>query len=72
MVRSKEQRLGVLVGENSGGGEAIVTVIKAGRDYRIRCGSGDHLCHPSVRDIEGVKREALLVFHVRNAIFVAA
>jgi hypothetical protein len=71
-VARAEQRVGVLIGENAGGGEAIVTVLRTGRDYRIRCGSRDHLCHPSVRDIEGVKREALLVLNVRNAVFVAA
>lgn len=72
MARSKELRLGVLVGENTAGGEAIVTVSKVGRDYRIRYAGKDHLCHPSVRGIEAVKREALLVFGVRNPEFVSA
>jgi hypothetical protein len=72
MGRSKEQRLGVLVGENFGGGEAIVTVSKIGRDYRIRYAGKDHFCHPSVRDMEGVKRETLLVFQVRDGTFVPA
>lgn len=35
----------------------------------LGCGFKDHLCHPSVRDIEGVRREALLVFDVRDAIY---
>jgi hypothetical protein len=72
MARTKERRLGVLVAEGSAGGEAIVTVCKVGRDYRIRWAGKDHLCHPSVRDMDGVKREALLVFNVRNAVFVSA
>ena len=72
MGSSKEKRLGVLIGENGAGGEAIVTVSKVGRDYRIRYAGEDHLCHPSVRGIETAKREALLVFGVRNAVFVSA
>lgn len=51
------------------GTEAVVSVSKIGRDYRIGCGFKDHLCHPSVRDIEGVRREALLAFDVRDAIY---
>lgn len=69
MARSKEQRLGYLRGETSDGAEAVVSVSKIGRDYRIGYGHRDHLCHPSVRSIEAVKREALLVYHVRNAVF---
>ncbi len=53
----------------SDGTDAVVSVSKIGRDYRIGCGFKDHLCHPSVRDIEGVRREALLVFDVRDAIY---
>lgn len=47
----------------------MVSVSKIGHDYRIGCGFKDHLCHPSVRDIEGVRREALLVFDVRDATY---
>jgi hypothetical protein len=72
VARSKERKLGVLVGANAGGGEAIVTVIKVGRNYRFRHAAKDHLCHPSVRNLEGVRREALLVFGIRDAVFVAA
>jgi NAD(P)H-hydrate repair Nnr-like enzyme with NAD(P)H-hydrate epimerase domain len=72
MARIKERQVGVLVGEGASGGEAIVTVRKVGRDYRIRWAGKDHLCHPSVRDMDDVKREALLVFSVRNAVFVSA
>lgn len=49
-----------------------MTVCKVGRDYRILWAGKDHLCRPSVRDMDGVKREALLVFNVRNAVFVSA
>jgi len=69
VARSKEQRLGYLRGEATDGTKAVVSVSKTGRDYRIGYGHKDHLCHPSVRDIEGVNREALLVFHVRNSVF---
>jgi hypothetical protein len=67
LARSKEKRIGYLRGKTSDGTEAVVSVSKIGRDYRIGCGFKDHLCHPSVRDIEGVRREALLVFDVRDA-----
>jgi hypothetical protein len=43
MARTKERGLGVLVGEGSAGGEAIVTVSKVGRDYRIRWAGGRRL-----------------------------
>ena len=69
MVRAKEQRLGYLRGETGDGVAAVVSVLKRGRDYRIGFGDRDHFCHPSVRSIETVKREALLVFHVRDAVF---
>lgn len=69
MARAKEQRLGYLRGETGDGSSAVVSVSKRGRDYRIGFGDRDHLCHPSVRSIEAVKREALLVFHVRNTVF---
>lgn len=69
MARPKEVRLGYLRGELADGNVAIVTVSKIGRDYRISYGNGRHLCHPSVRGIEDVKREAMLVYDVRNAVF---
>jgi hypothetical protein len=69
LARSKEKRIGYLRGKLFNGGGAVVSVSKVGRDYWIGCGFKDHLCHPSVRDIEGVKREGLLVFHVRDAVY---
>lgn len=69
LARSKEKRIGYLQGKAADGSDAVVSVSKVGRDYRIGCGFKDHLCHPSVRDIDGVKREALLVFHVRDAVY---
>jgi hypothetical protein len=69
LARSKEKRIGYLNGKTFDGTDAVISVSKIGRDYRIGCGSKDHLCHPSVRDLEGVRREALLVFGVRDAIY---
>lgn len=69
MARSKEQRIGYLRGRLSDGSESVVSVSKVGSDYRIGCGFKDHLCHPSVRDIDGVKREALLVFNMLDAVY---
>ncbi|WP_106639773.1 hypothetical protein [Allosphingosinicella vermicomposti] len=68
MARSKEQLIGRLHGETSGGDPMMVRIYKTGRSYRLS-GARDHLCHPSVKDIEGVKREALLVFHLKNGVF---
>lgn len=67
MARSDEKRVGYLRGKTLDGREAVVSVSKIGRDYRISYGFKDRLCHPSVRDIEGVRHEALLVFDVRDA-----
>jgi hypothetical protein len=72
MPRVKEQRLGVLVGQSSSGAEAIVTVSKVGKDFRIRWAGREHRCPSSVRDIDAVKHETLLTFQVRNVTFVAA
>lgn len=69
MARSQEKRVGYLRGKATDGTDVMVSVSKIGRDYRIGCRLKDHLCHPSVRDIEGVRREALLVFDVRDAIY---
>jgi hypothetical protein len=69
MARPKGQRIGYLRGEAADGTAATVSISKVGRDYRIGYGNQDHLCHPSVRDIDGVKREALLVFCVKNSVF---
>lgn len=69
MARRKEQRIGYLRGRAGDGTEAVVSVSKIGRDYRIGYGFKDHLCHPSVRGVESVKREAFLVFGVREAVF---
>ena len=69
MARSKEKQIGYLRGKISDGTEAVVSVSKIGRDYRIGCGFKDHLCHPAVQYIDGVRREALLVFDIRDAIF---
>lgn len=69
MARSKEKRIGYLRGKLSDGSEAVISVSKVGRDYRIGCGLKDHLCHPSVHDIQSVKREALLVFNVHDAVY---
>jgi hypothetical protein len=68
MARSKEQLIGRMHGTLSDGAPIMVRVYKKGRDYRLS-GPRDHLCHPSVKDIEGVKREALLVFHLKNGVF---
>lgn len=67
MARAKEKQIGYLRGIDLDGEEATVSVSKVGREYRIGHGFKNHLCHPSVRDIAGVRREALLVFGIRNA-----
>lgn len=69
MACSNEKRVGYLRGKTSDGNEAVVGVSKIGRHYRISYGFKDRLCHPSVRDIEAVRREALLVFDIRDATY---
>jgi hypothetical protein len=60
MARSKKQLIGYWLTEDGG----RVWVYKAGRSYWISHGSGEHLCHPSIRSVDDTQREALLVFHV--------
>ena len=71
MARTKEVLLGHLRGVGADGAPAVISVYKAGRDYRITHGDARHLCHPSVRSIEKTKAEAFLVFHVGEASFEA-
>jgi hypothetical protein len=61
--------IGRLHGETADGTPAMVHVYKSGRNYRIAYGLERHLCHPSVRGIETVKREAMHVFGIKNATF---
>ena len=65
----REPLLGYLRGTYPNGSPAIVSIYKAGRGYRLSGGRSDHLCHPSVRNIEEVKREAFHVYGVDNAVF---
>jgi len=68
MARANERLIGKLYSDDLEVPD-VVWVYKAGRDYRITHGSSSHLCHPSVRDIEAVKRESFLVFHVKARMF---
>ena len=58
----------VAEGTNSQGERDSVWVYKQGSSFHLS-GSGvpgfNHLCHPSVRDQEGVKREILLVYQIK-------
>ena len=69
LARSREQRIGYLRGSYGEDQPGTLFVSKIGRDFRLSDGSKTHLCHPSVRDIDGVKREAMLVFHLNEAVF---
>jgi hypothetical protein len=71
LARRKETLIGHLRGISADGAPAIVSVYKAGRDYRIAHGDKRHLCHPSVRSIHKVKAETFLVFHISEASFEA-
>jgi hypothetical protein len=68
MARTKRQLLGRLRNEE----DEVVWVYKAGRSYQISHQGREHLCHPSVRSLEGARREAMLVFHVKVPLFEAA
>ncbi len=65
----REPLLGYLRGTYANGSPALVSVYKAGRGYRLSGVGSDHLCHPSVRNIEAVKREAFHVYGVDIAEF---
>ncbi len=69
MARPREQRLGYLRGSTMDGVEVVVSVAKIGRDYKVGFADRHHLCHPSVRSIEAVKREVFLVFGIRASAF---
>lgn len=71
LARRKETLIGHLHGVSSDGVPAVVSVYKAGRDYRIMHDYKRHLCHPSVRSIDKVKAETFLVFHINSTSFEA-
>jgi hypothetical protein len=58
----------IAVGTDHSGKEDKVWVYKKGRSYYLS-GSGidakEHLCHPSVRDTAGIRREIFLVFQIK-------
>jgi len=68
-VPRKEPLIGYLRGEYANGAEALISVYKAGRTYRLSGPGAPHLCHPSIRDIEEVKREAFHVYGVWRSVF---
>lgn len=47
------------------GTPTTIWVYTAGRSFYIATQSQEHLCHPSVTDMSGVKREIALVFQAR-------
>ncbi|HUD41913.1 MAG TPA: hypothetical protein VMR06_07915 [Dokdonella sp.] len=58
----------VAEGKDLSGNPDSVWVYKQGGSYYLSSfgvSGRTHLCHPSVRDQEGIKREILLVFHFK-------
>ncbi len=72
MASGRFQIVGYLRGVDADGSSTTVTVTKKGREYRIGHGFNDHLCHPSIRDIEAVKRETFLVYRIKDTVFEPA
>lgn len=66
MVSAREQSLGTYRGTVADDQPVLISISKKGGSFYISDGQRRHLCHPSVRDLEGAKREAALVFQVRN------
>ena len=51
---------------DSNGNQTVYDVRKKGHSVYIQDADGKrHLCHPSVVDVAGVKREVAIVFHGR-------
>ncbi|MEQ6335630.1 hypothetical protein [Sphingobium sp. MK2] len=67
MARAKRQ----LIGKWNNDDGDTVWVYKAGRSFWISYGDGDHLCHPSIRNVSDTKREALIVFNINAPNFVS-
>lgn len=67
MARSKRQLIGKWTNDEGD----TVWVYKAGRSFWISHGSGDHLCHPSIRNVSDTQREAMIVYHVKVTNFVS-
>lgn len=68
MARPKKTLLGYWETEDGG----RVWVYKQGRSFWISHGSGEHLCHPSIRSLDDTRREAVLVFSVSPSDFFPA
>lgn len=68
MARSKKQLIGKWV---DAGGD-FAWVYKSGRSFYLSHGGHEHLCHPSVRNLEDTKREAMLVYQFKAVSFASA
>lgn|GEM_PF-6296290 len=69
MARERARLIGKLYCDPLAEDSAIIWVYEKGRYFEIRYGEKSHLCHAIVKDIEHVKQEAFLVFHVKAELF---
>lgn len=53
---------GEMQGEDRDGNPKSLAVYKSGRTWKLSTGTFTHMCHPSRRDLEGVRIEAIVVF----------
>lgn len=65
-MSTRKEFVCVAEGQSMTGETEYIQIHKAGRTFFISEKSGrEHTCHPSIRTIEDVPKEIILVFHVK-------
>lgn len=69
MASPKDIKIGIYSGQDTEGNAATVHVYRSGRGYSIQYDGKSHHCHPSITDIDLVRREIYHVFYVDTPTF---
>ena len=68
MATSKKRLFCIADGKDINGNDTSVSVYKKGRSYYLSPAgelSRDHLCHPSVKGLAGIRGEIYLVYQIK-------
>jgi hypothetical protein len=66
VARANEQLVARAHGLNMKGETEFVSIYRKGGSWILNRDFQRKVCHPSVRDMDGVKREIALVYHLRE------
>lgn len=69
MAKAKEVKIGRYLGHDNEGKPVTVHLYRSGSGYSIQYDGKSHHCHPSITDIDLVRREIYHVFYVDTPTF---